>query len=185
MHKMIIVLAAVAFSGVQVLSDDNPHYIGVDKCAKMCHKSEAKGNQYGIWKKNKHANAYNDLGTERAKEVAKKAGVEGDPQKAVACLKCHTTAYGVSNELIDSTFKVENGVQCESCHGPGSKYSKMSIMKDKQKSTDAGLVEPDESVCIKCHNSSNPVAKEFHFKEMAQTIAHPNPKNSETNPVSK
>ena len=149
MHKIVLVLAAVAFTGVQVLSEDGSHYIGADKCAKMCHKSEAKGNQYGIWKKNKHANAYNVLGTERAKEVAAKAGVTGDPRKADQCVKCHVTAYGVNKELIDSTFRVENGVQCESCHGPGSKYSKMSIMKDKRKSIDAGLVEPNESVCIK------------------------------------
>jgi len=43
-------------------------------------------------------------------------------------------------------------LDCESCHGPGSEYGKISIMRDPGKAKAAGLVTPDRSFCTgKCH----------------------------------
>jgi len=149
-------------------------YVGVAKCA-MCHKSKARGDQYGKWKESKHSQAYAALATDAAKELAKKAGVD-DPQKSGKCLKCHVTAYGVDKSLLGPKYSEQDGVTCEACHGPGSDYIKMSVMKDKDKAVAAGLVIPTEKTCVKCHNEESPSYKKFDFKEFFAKIAHPRPK---------
>ena len=49
-------------------------FVGADKCG-MCHKSDAKGAQYKIWKESGHARAYETLGTDTAKEIDRKSVV--------------------------------------------------------------------------------------------------------------
>ena len=49
------------------------------------------------------------------------------------CLKCHVLGKDIDPAELESTFNKEDGVQCETCHGPGSEYKKLTIMKDKQK----------------------------------------------------
>jgi hypothetical protein len=168
----VTVLALFCAAGIFA----QPSYIGADKCAKMCHKSKEKGEQYGIWKASKHAQAYATLGTPLALETAKKVGLTGDPQKSEKCLKCHVTAWGVDAARIDSTCTQSQGIGCEVCHGPGSAYAKLKIMKDKKAAIAAGLVEPTEKVCVKCHNTDSPQYKPFNFAEFSKKIAHPRPK---------
>ena len=162
-------LAGLAFSA------GDAHYIGADKCAKMCHKATSKGEQYVIWQKSKHSQAYATLATPAALETAKKAGVTGDPQKAEACLKCHVTGFEAAATVKDSTYSIKDGITCEACHGAGSNYAKLSIMKDQKAAIAAGLVMPTEAVCVKCHNKESPNYKPFVFADMAKIIAHPKP----------
>jgi hypothetical protein len=149
-------------------------YIGVDGC-KMCHKKEATGDQYGKWAAGPHAGAYATLGTDAAKAAAAAAGIEGNPQEAPECLKCHVTAAGVDAARLDAKYKVEDGVGCESCHGAGSEYKSMKVMKDREASIAAGLVIPNEETCKTCHNEESPTFKGFDFAKYAAQIAHPNP----------
>ncbi len=150
-------------------------YVGVKKCA-MCHKSKKIGAQYKIWKKTKHAKAYETLKTEKADKISMKK----DGKKAVDnpnCLKCHVTAYGVDKSLLGKKFKMENGVQCETCHGPGSKYKKKKIMKNHAKAVANGLVEYKtkadiEKKCKTCHNEKSPSYKGFDFEKRWKEIAH-------------
>ena len=170
--KLVAGLALICAGGLFA----EANYIGVDKCAKMCHKSKEKGEQYGIWKNTKHAQAWATLATPAALETAKKAGVAGDPQKSEKCVKCHVTAWGVDPARIDSTCTKDQGVGCEVCHEPGSAYAKLKIMKDKKAALAAGLIEPTEKVCVKCHNAESPNFKKFDFAEFSKKIAHPRPK---------
>ena len=73
-----------------------------------------------------------------------------------------------------ATLKVEEGVSCESCHGPGSKYFPNAIMKNSEKSMEKGLILPIEEVCTMCHNEESPHFKGFNFEEYVKKIAHPN-----------
>ncbi len=152
-------------------------YIGVKKC-KTCHNSKKSGAQFKIWMGTKHAKAYETLATAEAKEIAKKKGIE-DPQKSDQCLKCHVTGYGQPKEKFAASFKMEEGVGCEACHGPGSKYKSMKVMKDiyagKVKGAEYGLVMPDEKHCTTCHNEESPTYKKFDFKTFWAKIAHPVP----------
>ena len=178
MSRMALVLLGfcVVLSVALVMADEEPQYLGVAGC-KTCHKSKKKGDQYGIWSKGPHAKTYTELGEEKGKEVAKKAGVEGDPQKEEKCLKCHVTAYGVAKERLSSKFKIEEGVTCEACHGPGSGYKKPHYKEGKEEDAKkAGFIaKPDEKSCKKCHNEESPTYKEFKFDEKFKKIAHPVP----------
>jgi len=152
-------------------------YVGVKVC-KMCHKSSKRGNQYGIWKKTKHAKAFEVLLTEKAEKVAKKKGLKTKASESPECLKCHVSGYNVDKSLLGKKFKMEDGVQCETCHGPGSDYKKNSIMKDKKKAVANGLklYNKPEELCVKCHNEESPFYKKFDFATFWAKIKHPVPK---------
>ena len=152
-------------------------YIGVAKCG-MCHKAEAKGNQLGQWEKSAHAHAFATLAGEKALAIAKEKGLTTPPQQNDACLKCHVTGHGQPAELFDAGFVAAQGVQCESCHGAGSDYKSITVMKNREASVAAGLVLPTEAVCVRCHNKESPTFKEFDFKTMFAKIAHPRPKET-------
>lgn len=178
-----LVWVAVALWPAAAEAADKPveakhSYIGVEKCG-MCHKADAKGNQLKQWQASKHAHAYHTLATKEAKEIAEKAGVKGDPQKAPECLKCHVTAFNVDKALLGEKFKMEDGIQCEVCHGPGGDYMKLPIMKDKKKAIENGLMVPTEETCKRCHNDSAPGFKGFDFKAASKKIAHKRPEKKE------
>ena len=68
---------------------------------------------------------------------------------AEKCRLCHkvqhaswaTTAHARRTPPLD----------CEGCHGPGSEYKALAVMKDPVKAKAAGLVEPDAPFCGRCH----------------------------------
>lgn len=155
-------------------------YVGASKC-KTCHNSEASGMQFKIWSASLHANSMKSLSSDKAIEYAKKNNI-ADPTKDAKCVNCHST-FGPANEsLIDeaSDVTVNEGVSCESCHGPGSAYKARSIMLDLAKSKENGLILPEQKVCEKCHNNpDNPFNKPFDFEAAKKVIAHPKPKATE------
>src|SRR6185295_4817207 len=98
------------------------HYIGAAKC-KNCHNSAKSGDQFGKWKEQKHAKAFETLASAEAKKLGKEKGVD-DPQKAEQCVKCHATAASEPADHLAKGFDKNAGVQCETCHGPGEKHMK-------------------------------------------------------------
>jgi len=68
------------------------------------------------------------------------------------------TAQGVGADRIAYPLDAGDGVQCESCHGPGADYRKKSIMSEREKAEARGLWSADEdpAVCTACHNPSSP-----------------------------
>jgi hypothetical protein len=159
-------------------------YVGAGGC-KMCHKSEKSGNQYGKWLESPHAKAFTTLGSEEAAEIAKKLNLKTSAQEAPECLVCHATAYGLKEDQMQTKLELADGVQCESCHGPGSAYKKISVMKDHAKAVEAGLWEVSEKTCVTCHNKQSPTYKEFDFKTAAAKIAHPTPAPAAETPAEK
>jgi hypothetical protein len=172
-------------------------YIGAEKC-KNCHSAESAGNQYHVWQGVGHAKAFETLASDKAKEIAKAKGIE-DPQKSEQCLGCHTTAFGVSADLIKKGFDPKHGVQCESCHGPGEAHFKARFAaaakgggeegfgdeKDKaaayQKIPDGEMVtKTDQKTCLSCHNEKSPTFKPFCFHERSAKIAHLDPRKPRT-----
>jgi hypothetical protein len=151
-------------------------FVGVTNC-KMCHQDPETGDQFGHWKKSKHAEALKTLSGKEAKDIGAKMGI-ADPAKDEKCLKCHVTGIAAPKDMKAKTWKEADGVGCESCHGAGKDYAKEDIMKDVKASMEKGLVLPDEKVCVKCHNKESPTFKEFKFEEMVKKVAHPNPKKA-------
>lgn len=149
-------------------------YVGVQDCA-MCHKTEKQGLQLSIWQNSKHSKAYETLKTEEANQIAKNKGFTTPAVETPECLKCHTSGYNVNASLLGAKFKIEDGVQCETCHGPGSHYKPMSIMKDRQKSIENGLIyhENIEDFCVGCHNVESPTFVDVNILEAWELIKHP------------
>jgi mono/diheme cytochrome c family protein len=119
----------------------------------MCHKKDGIADS---WAATVHATAFDKL---------------SDADKANPALKpFYTTGSTAAGELL-------TGIQCEACHGAGSDYKKMSVMKDKAAAIAAGLVMPDAKVCANCHNEKAPgklgaTAKDFDFAKMKEKGAH-------------
>ncbi len=126
-----IALLGLFTSGVSAApaGQKGAEYIGEKKC-KMCHKK-----QHATWTKMKHANNFSAL--------------VGDEKKDPSCLACHTTGYGKGGydlaKPAEHNAKFEN-VQCESCHGPGSKH--MKAKKPEKKNT----ISLKVTTCSGCHN---------------------------------
>ena len=151
-------------------------YVGDETC-EVCHSSIRIGKQFQSWSLSPHARAFEDLGSPEASRIAKKMGIS-DPMNDLRCLSCHTTAPGAHLSEIVSTFRKKDGVQCESCHGPGEDYSHFSTMIDPVKSREAGLLaKPDEKTCRTCHNPSSPTFKGFDYKKGLTRISHPIPES--------
>jgi len=160
------------------IAQNNYSYVGVEACV-MCHKTEKQGSQLSIWQNSKHSKAYETLKTDRANKIAKEKGFTTPAVETAECLKCHTSGYNVDKSLLGKKFKIEDGVQCETCHGPGSAYKDMKIMKDRALAVQNGLIvhEEKEKFCISCHNAESPTYTGFEFEEQWDKIKHYVPKN--------
>ena len=178
--KQVFIAVFILFL-FQVTFAQDFNYIGVKKCA-TCHKPAKIGNQFGIWSEGSHAKAFEVLKSEEAKKVATKMGI-ADPATDAKCLKCHVTGFAAPAANKEATLTQEEGVSCEACHGPGSGYKSMKVMKQLV----AGEVEPAsvgliagadnfKAQCVKCHNEESPTYKPFVYEESVKKIAHPMPK---------
>jgi nitrate/TMAO reductase-like tetraheme cytochrome c subunit len=139
----MFLMAVVAVAGFGVVAmADDPGYIGAAKC-KMCHKV-----QYESWSGMAHAKA-----TDRLKD---------DEKSKAECLECHAT--GGTAEMA--------GVQCEACHGPGSTYKSMKVMKDREAAVASGLVIPDASTCKGCHEGAPHDQPAFDYEAAKEKGVH-------------
>ncbi|UCC41786.1 MAG: cytochrome C554 [Candidatus Aminicenantes bacterium] len=140
-------------------------YVGADKC-KICHKTEKQGKQFPIWDGSKHSQAFKPLTSEEVKAE------NPDAPENPACLKCHAPLFEKAPELK------EEGITCELCHGPGSAYKKLSVMKSRETSVKNGLIvyESTEAIkkqCLTCHENAH--EKPFDFEVSWEKIKHPVP----------
>jgi len=152
-------------------------YVGVKNCASVCHKGDSKGSQLEIWQDSKHSQAFTILQSPEADKIANDKGFSTPAAETPLCLKCHVLGKDIDPEKLSDTFDKTQGVQCESCHGPGSEYKKISVMKDKQQSIANGLVvhEDRAGFCRTCHNSDSPTFKSFDYEQHWDKIKHPDP----------
>jgi len=148
-------------------------FVGVNTCA--CHNLPKQGKQVEVWKKSKHAEAFEALKSSKAAEIVKSKGLKVAATEAKECLECHSTGAG---EAVEKSFKVEMGVQCEACHGAASGYKAIhNKPENKQKAIAAGLLTVNEKTCKQCHGANKMHdAKEFNFKKSWEEIKHPMPK---------
>ncbi len=157
---------------------DHPEYVGSHAC-RQCHSGAEHGDAYVRWLSGRHAGAYWRLATEWATFLAEQRPHfkdMKDPRTDDRCLLCHTTAFQDPDAIFASSFDVGEGVGCEACHGPGSKYIDPAVMSDRAAFRAAGGKLPDERTCRSCHRNPD----RFSFDEWWPRIAHPGPPESES-----
>lgn len=65
------------------------------------------------------------------------------------CKTCHKVQY--TSWMESKHAALTPPLDCESCHGPGSEYRSLKVMKDPAAAEAAGLVKPDAAFCANCH----------------------------------
>jgi thiol-disulfide isomerase/thioredoxin len=117
--------------------------VGSEACV-SCHEAEV-----AAWKDSPHAAAMDSL----AAPDEQRGLAAGEASTTVACVRCHTTAKtsGAPPDKLEG-YHLEEGVSCESCHGPGEAHVAAGGGTDNIE----GLGEDCpvcviEAVCTSCH----------------------------------
>lgn len=179
---MLAALAVALFPAQPARSqgDAAPRYTGVASCAgSTCHgRMEGDGtivrqDELMKWQEpstpgGAHSRAWAVLSNSRSRFIAKNLGI-GDPATAPMCLGCHATAGALGGGAQRGTVPLEDGVGCESCHGPaggwiashyagvGTNANPDAEMREKHLANlRAGLKKLEDpvvraGVCVDCH----------------------------------
>lgn len=175
--------AAFGTSTGEACPRESAAYEGSKSCQK-CHFKE-----YASWQKTKMAKAFESLKPNQAVEAKAKAKLDPakDYTKEPGCVACHVTGYGEPGGYpkveAGKEFTAEEkaraalneGVGCESCHGPGGKASAYKKDNKEYKWADVaklGMFHPDEKNCASCHNPKSPTYAEFKFAEKIGKDTH-------------
>jgi cytochrome c553 len=79
------------------------------------------------------------------------------------CKMCHKIQYESWSKSKHAT--AEKKTECETCHGNGADYMKITIMKDPVKAKEAGLIaKPEMAACVKCHTKPDEIKPEMLAK---------------------
>jgi len=186
----LVVLMGWDRSGSAEKFQEGAKYVGAAGC--RCHQQERLGGQVQRWTGTGHARSHLALGTGCPEmiEAEAKGMVDVGHGRAIAqeamrlgeephCLKCHATAAGVDTSFLEPTFHIEDGVQCEACHGPASGHVAMMMGKKGTSPTEARLKRPTKEDCMACHHEKPSHAdlkgKPFDCGKAWKKIAHPMP----------
>jgi hypothetical protein len=115
-------------------------YLGQETC-RRCHEEV-----YQKVAKMGHARAYEALTKKNSEGLAE-------------CLVCHTTGYGEPTGFNSSSSIDLKNVQCESCHGMGSKHKR-----------DGSYKQVSEQKCLVCHTKE--MSPGFNYKTYLKKISH-------------
>jgi YVTN family beta-propeller protein len=176
---LFVALLFLAGTPVAVGQEKEPVYVGVRVCSE-CHDAPGAGHQFSVWRLSKHAKAHATLTLPESEEIARRSGIPEPPLEARVCLGCHTTGADAEEWRRDETFLIEDGVQCETCHGPGSEYIDSDVMRNRELAMERGLVMPTRQSCMICHGpkGSHEAVLEpspWEYETARAIIAHPRP----------
>jgi hypothetical protein len=152
-----------------VVAEPVSRYQGTGSCSSSnCHGSvnPLKGsrvlqNEYYTWlKHDPHSKAFTVLTQPDARKMAHNLGL-GDPTKEPTCLTCHST-YVPDTAKHGDRYTLEDGVSCESCHGPAEGWLASHTAADAthQKNLQNGLtdtvnLEKRAKLCLSCHQGDD------------------------------
>jgi hypothetical protein len=165
-------------------------FVGARKC-KSCHGKELMGDQHSTWLAGPHHRGFEILKGPDALAVGEVLRLKAAPAESPECLICHVTAYGIPETRIREPLTQADGVQCESCHGPGRDFRKKKIMSNLKRARAKGLWDPanDHGICLRCHNSQSPThdpqrytladgsTTDFDYEQAMGEILHPIPEH--------
>jgi len=165
-----------------------PKFTGAMSCASTsCHGGGGeRRNQWLIW-------SYQDfhsqrpvatLATARAKQIANSLQIS-DPTTDSRCTACHAPLLAVPAAQRGAAFSAEEGVSCESCHGPAENWLRSHTRPDWTEAdrVEAGMRDLENlyvraNTCVACHQTvSVPLLQaghpELRFELDGQCAAEP------------
>lgn len=187
--KSFLLFLILALAGPQSFSQGKYQTLGPGGCGvgqNNCHAGENKNMV------DKHKNSVDDIAeSEDAKKYAELSGIgAGNYLKGTSkCMECHGTIVS-GKEAKD----VEEGVSCESCHGPGSGYKDphsegpkggAGVIRDGYtKGLQLGMKDLKKAdiladACVRCHlltdqkilASGHPDGMKFNYKSGMKSVA--------------
>jgi hypothetical protein len=165
----VILCGAIFFAALPAAWAADPpaetsKYTGPGSCSSTsCHgsvkpraDSRIFQDEYSIWVvKDKHAKAYEVLTGPVGERMGRILGL-GKSEQATKCLACH--ALDVPADARAKTFELNEGVTCESCHGPSSAWLGPHTTRGwtHEQSVAAGMYDTRNLVrraekCLSCH----------------------------------
>jgi 2',3'-cyclic-nucleotide 2'-phosphodiesterase (5'-nucleotidase family) len=118
------------------------HYLG-EKTCRRCHEA-----QYQMMASHPHSHAWETLVKEQR---------DSSPE----CIRCHVLAYGQAGGFVSKAGTPDLvNVQCESCHGMGTRHDEMV----------EGKMTVGPAACAQCHTAER--SPGFHYDEALERIKH-------------
>lgn len=188
---LALLAGAMLLSGLpradKAQAKDAVRYEGVATCAgSTCHgRSEGSGavvrqDEIATWQdpsapSGAHSRAYAALSSKRGLQIAHSLGWK-DATSHAECLGCHSTYVPVSER--GRRFRLDDGVGCESCHGPASGWIAIHYTTKGSHANNVahGLVPLEKPqvrarVCLDCHYGSKATSQFVTHSMMA--AGHP------------
>ena len=150
-------------------SREAPIYVGVEACA-ACHAGAV-----AFWRQQHVKAPGKDASGKLVERTLSHASawqtlVDDGKDKDRSCVGCHSVGFNQPGGYCrTSEVGALKNVQCESCHGPGSRHIELGGAKD-------ALVHArvDEAVCRGCHHVPHiPTTESFVFEDKRKLILGP------------
>lgn len=128
---------------------DPPAYVGAATCG-TCHTGA-----FTSWAGSDHSRAALVFGRAMGKEMMRQASARN---LRFSCRGCHAPPDTTAPALFREGFRREDGVQCETCHGPGSLHVQRRIDGSTIATVQSTLpARADTTFCLTCHRAGKPL----------------------------
>ena len=124
--------ARAASAGLPAPKPGEAVYVGEGRCL-ACHEEAT-----AFARHNPHAQAWRTLEAD---------GKTFDPD----CVRCHVTGYGRPGGALVGHTEGREAVQCEACHGPGSRHAAAAEAGEDAAARAAIVAKPGAAACGLCH----------------------------------
>jgi len=154
-----IILSAALFASTSPAGEDGEfaYFVGKAACL-QCHDGRAAGERHAgpcsLEPIPAHDTTLALLDRDAAASIAALSGIGEPPRESRICLACHATAADEGPRWTTETFRLDDGVQCEHCHGPGSlhvPYRQHENQADQRAAERARLRRGSRDDCAHCH----------------------------------
>lgn len=188
LRSIAILCIALAAAGTRVLAQEGApaRFTGSPSCmSSSCHGGGTGKNQGLLFmKKDVHTRGVALLSNTRSQRIAEVLQIP-DAARSQRCLVCHSPMQTVPQPRFTKGVMPENGVSCESCHGPAEHWLRFHTRPDAthEQNVSVGLRELRDSyhranACVACHLNLEPELRraghpEMFFELDGQLIAEP------------
>ena len=165
---LLLIAASFGFAQDRPAAAQQGQFIGVASCVNSgCHgstvplqSSRVLQNEYYTWlNSDRHARAYNVLFNDLSARIVKNMRLRKKAYQESLCLDCHSTNVPASK--VAGRIDLEDGVQCEACHGPagGWRGEHAEAGWTHAQSVERGMIDLRDlriraHLCDRCHLGS-------------------------------